>query len=283
MNEILSLNIRDNLLRSELKQKLARVAVALKECSTQLETYYSELTRAETSLSYFPTPTPEPSDVSEPLQDTFDGLQIIDHLGWDEDRMGPEDQPYPAGMRHNLFLANYVDAGEAPVQAIVKIARRYGAEAHICLAERELAPRLILCQPVIGNLIVVVMEHAPGEPLAVTARKLNALQKRLVFDNLKEAIRVLAHNGFVHGDLRAPNIMVHHDISNPAAVTVNVIDFDWAAEHGEGYYPDDINVDELDKQWHRSVGPMERMSTVHDEFAVLKVLGPDFLGIVDER
>ncbi|KAF9472017.1 hypothetical protein BDN70DRAFT_514760 [Pholiota conissans] len=56
VNEILNLAIWDNFFRPELKQKLARVAMALRECAAQLDKYYSELKESEMHAPYFPSP-----------------------------------------------------------------------------------------------------------------------------------------------------------------------------------------------------------------------------------
>ena len=78
----------------------------------------------------------------------------------------------------------------------------------------------------------------------------------------------------VHGDLRAPNIVVE----DPAAA--KVIDFDWAAKRDEGFYPDTINITDLHAEWHQDVGPMKKMRLEHDRFAIFKVLRPKFLSDV---
>ncbi len=61
VNEILSLNMRDNLFQGKLKQELACIVVALQDCSHWLDTYYSQLTGEGKCSSYFPSPTLVPS------------------------------------------------------------------------------------------------------------------------------------------------------------------------------------------------------------------------------
>ena len=153
--------------------------------------------------------------------------------------------------------------------------KRYNKEAHEHLTDKGLAPKLFLCQHIIGNLIVVVTERVRGKPLNLLYGLLAADSQLSIFNGLKRAITELGNKGLVHGDLRAPNIMVESD---PAAA--KVIDFDWAAKHDEGYYPDTINTDALHAEWHRDVGPMKRMKLEHDRFAVFEVLTPRFFSEV---
>ena len=48
-------------------------------------------------------------------------------------------------------------------------------------------------------------------------------------DNLKKILSLFHGEGFVHGDLRGPNILVVDDV-------VKVIDFNWAGKIGEAWY-----------------------------------------------
>ena len=282
VNEILSLSMRDNIFRGKLKQKLARVALALQDCSNGLDKYYSQLTGEGMRSSYFPSPTLVPSVGSEPLtkaafdaSSAFRGLKILGHLSGKNEIMEPTPTPKPVDMRHNLFLATLLGDNEPPAEAVVKLVKRYNKEAHEHLADKGLAPKLFLCQHIIGNLIVVVTERVRGKPLNLLYGLLAADSQLSIFNGLKRAITELGNKGLVHGDLRAPNIMVESD---PAAA--KVIDFDWAAKHDEGYYPDTINTDALHAEWHRDVGPMKRMKLEHDRFAVFEVLTPRFFSEV---
>ena len=169
VNEILSLSMRDNIFRGKLKQKLARVALALQDCSNGLDKYYSQLTGEGMRSSYFPSPTLVPSVGSEPLtkaafdaSSAFRGLKILGHLSGKNEIMEPTPTPKPVDMRHNLFLATLLGDNEPPAEAVVKLVKRYNKEAHEHLADKGLAPKLFLCQHVIGNLIAVVMEHEIG-------------------------------------------------------------------------------------------------------------------------
>ncbi|KDQ07365.1 hypothetical protein BOTBODRAFT_120196, partial [Botryobasidium botryosum FD-172 SS1] len=55
-----------------------------------------------------------------------------------------------------------------------------------------------------------------------------------IIERVEEAMKLLHGNGFVFGDLRAPNIL---RVDGGAML----IDFDWAGKVGEAKYPLDIN------------------------------------------
>src|SRR5258707_10245608 len=252
----------------------------MRECSKGLDACYSNLKGKKEGSSYFPSPSLVASIGSKPLtkgafdnSSTFCGLKIEGHLSHKNQLMEPKPKPSPADMRHNLFLATLFDGKKV----VVKLVKRYSKEAHKHLANKGLAPKLFLCQRVIGNLIVVVIEHVSGCLLNEVPGSLAAESQLLVFKSLKRATEELESEDFVHGDLRAPNIVVDPNSD------VKVIDFDWAAKHDQGHYPRTINTDELRAEWHGDVGPMKKMKLEHDKFAVFKVLKPKFLrGLRDE-
>lgn len=280
VNTILNLEMQDSHYRSDLKRKLSRVAEALHECSMGLDQYYSELKAGEDCLPSFPSPTivPVPLKTSKPLMqgvfersDEFCGLKIDGQLGRRNIDLRSCSHPTPEEMRHNLFHA-ILDSPEE-FDVVVKISRTYNKDAHQLLADKGLAPKLFLCERVIGDFFVIIMERVEGDPLHLTEVPVD-LQEQF-FRDLRHAVKTLAQGGIVHGDLRGPNIVVKESYTGEI-VGPQVIDFDWAAEDGKGFYPDTINWSELAEEWHGDVGPMKRMKLEHDEYAVEKVLGPMF-------
>lgn len=78
---------------------------------------------------------------------------------------------------------------------------------------------------------------------------------------LRRAIDILHDNGFVHGDLRRPNVLIQND-------QVKLIDFDWSGKEGEVKYPETMS---MEHGWHpdvRRCGPIEK---VHDEYMHAKI------------
>ena len=119
------------------------------------------------------------------------------------------------GLRRPLFLATRKDTGN---NVVVKFSSNYGTEVHQKLAECDMAPDLYAHLSV-GGMEMVIMEYIKGEmwpehPTMQQKEKLRAIAAKL------ESI------GCVHGDLRAPNILVQGD-------RVLAIDFDWAGRAGQ--------------------------------------------------
>ena len=77
-----------------------------------------------------------------------------------------------------------------------------------------------------------------------------------VLEEVSDVLKSLRENGLVFGDLRSTNILVtdqHH---------VQLLDFDWCGKVGEGRYPEDINL--VDIEWPNGVVPGGLMQFEHD-------------------
>ena len=67
--------------------------------------------------------------------------------------------------------------------------------------------------------------------------------------------------GFVHGDLRKPNIL---PVRVDESVRLQVIDFDFGGKLGEAVYPPFLNVQDI--IWADGVGSGELVTVGHDEY-----------------
>lgn len=112
----------------------------------------------------------------------------------------------------------------------VKFVKRYGKEAHEFCAERGRAPKLFGFKKLGEGWFMVVMEYL--QDFHMWDNEPKAAQ-----ESLKEFISEYRQNGFVHGDLRKPNILV----SNSDCSNFKLIDFDWAGQHGAAHYPSMLN------------------------------------------
>ena len=66
--------------------------------------------------------------------------------------------------------------------------------------------------------------------------------------------------GYVHGDLREPNILV----SGKSEIKLKIVDFNWAGKAGEVKYPSDLNID----AFKSSARPWEKILMEHDSAQV---------------
>jgi len=78
---------------------------------------------------------------------------------------------------------------------------------------------------------------------------------------IKHIVGLLEGKGYVHGDLRAANIMIKRD-----SLELKVIDFDWAGEAGHTYYPVERN-DEI-RDWPKGSKQGGVISMGHDRALV---------------
>ena len=74
-------------------------------------------------------------------------------------------------------------------------------------------------------------------------------------------MRTLHSNGFVHGDLRAPNILLLKDN------TVRILDFDWTGA-GVAKYPDDLNTS---VEWHEDVECGGSILPEHNDYQIQQI------------
>jgi tRNA A-37 threonylcarbamoyl transferase component Bud32 len=118
------------------------------------------------------------------------------------------------------------------------------------MAELGFAPKLYACEEV-GLMQMVVMEFVQGE------QWFSPLHSPLYWEKLKGAIQLYHAEGFVHGDLRAPNILVTPD--GP-----KILDFDWAGKIGDAKYLRVLN--HKDITWHDEADINEPIVAEHDIF-----------------
>lgn len=124
----------------------------------------------------------------------------------------------------------YLVETEDKQKLVVKFVPRYGAEAHYEAAKHGFAPNLHYAGPLYKNIAedcqatMVVMDWVEGE----TVDGLTEEQK----NTLRTHIRELHEAGFVHGDIRPPNVLIRDD-------KVTLLDFDWAGPEAKVFYPPD--------------------------------------------
>lgn len=171
--------------------------------------------------------------------------------------------------QYRVFLARAVGQGGVvpPPPVVIKFVRGvYGEAAHRHVAAAGYAPPLHGVVPLEGGWNAVVMGYLekgewgyPRSDEEVAA--------------VKEAYRA-AFTGFVHGDLRRDNILVHR---GDGRIDVRFIDFDWAGQAGEVRFPptvhwNDTRVDAT--AGTRADRPFPLITTEHDLNAIDKLEAP---------
>lgn len=153
-------------------------------------------------------------------------------------------EPHPACV---TYLAKTVETDS--IYVVVKFVTRYGADAHMAMAEAGFAPKLLYYGP------IDTMPHMPSYVDGTTASNARALPRSFMQD-LTKAIEYCHERGFVFGDLRKPNIMITKENK------VQLIDFDWAGCEGRVTYP--VSIDSIDIEWPAGVRGLNPILQQHD-------------------
>jgi RIO1 family len=158
-------------------------------------------------------------------------------------------------QRKMLFIAERLDTKE---RIMVKFSGSYDPDVHRALADEGLAPKLYDVQYDTG-LTMIIMEYLEDARPWTDQDRADPAKKK----QLRAIQEVLATNGFVHGDLRPPNILAKD-------CKVYVVDFDWAGKDGAVRYPVYLNPD---SNWHPEAKLGECIQRHHDEFMIDALLG----------
>ena len=121
------------------------------------------------------------------------------------------------------------DWEQEPQLIMVKFTRRYSIALHAFCAERGCAPVIRGFKQIPGGWSVVAMDLVmPPDPPSISPSFPRLLDKWT--EDLQNLMRSFHDAGFVHGDLREPNILCDGE-------KLKLIDYDWGGVVGEARYP----------------------------------------------
>ena len=140
---------------------------------------------------------------------------------------------------------------------VVKFSHTYSEECHAACFAQGFAPELISCERIAGGWYVVVMEWLE-EYKTLSSLKNDSAVSSSVLAELRRAVETMHGEGFVHGDLRSPNVLV-----GPGG-KVKIIDYDWAGRDGEAVYLPFRNRQNIN--WHPDAKLGEPIRPDHDIF-----------------
>ena len=153
----------------------------------------------------------------------------------------------------------------------------YGIEAHRSLLNsfpcELVAPRIFDFDPnlVFDHHVVIMEDLYSFLPLDVYINRPLPLMKRFgeIRSRLEVIISKMHELGFVHGDIRRPNILVNTDPHARVEELVALIDFDWADKAGIARYPMALNPN---ISWPDGAYPRGLISKDHDQEMMEQVL-----------
>ncbi|KAG8214294.1 hypothetical protein J3R82DRAFT_9243 [Butyriboletus roseoflavus] len=140
---------------------------------------------------------------------------------------------------HLLYICQHIDSDKKRI--LVKFVRTYSKDAHLASA----APALLGHRDIPScGWSVVVMELLEEPDLVSGVKIFDKDGQRMVSDKVREHVSALHQQGFVHGDIRAQNILVRRpDAGHGDSLSVRLVDFDWAGETNKAKYPFFVNPD----------------------------------------
>ena len=238
--------------------RLARVFMAIRNCTDTLSGYYRRLKPGPQPSVMYPSPTADPPEDQTKIPQ-LEYIAKMDRASGIPLSIVDEDNEC-----HGIYLAkrtcSSTDDSSAEV-VLVKFTSTYGQSAHRLLAEQDppLAPALYSCNRVIGGLYMVVMEYLPdASPLHrffPPSPVPYSLKAEVIREALKKALELLHARDHVFGDLREPNVLYSHEGDR-----VFLVDFDWVGKHQESRYSPCLNPGA-----NLGVKAWQVMEKVHDE------------------
>ena len=150
----------------------------------------------------------------------------------------------------------------------IKFTQCYSKDAHQYCATAGFAPKLYSVTQLPAGWFMVVMEYL--EPAMY--RNLEPQDKESTH-LVKEIVTHLHKGGFVHGDIRPINMMVHREwYSITGERKLLLLDFDWAGPEDEVKYPLDVNSHSIMR--HGGVCGGAGIRKEHDWFMVEHLFDP---------
>jgi len=216
-------------------EDFARIFCALKKAIVLLQQYYDDPTPA--SQREFPYPNSVRMDDNKEIRFKYHSA------------LGPL-----------VFVVDTLENSQNfPQKLVVKFTQQYPVPLHQHCAKLYIAPEIYGHMRLPGNWYMIVMEYLSDfQTLA------ECTPNNLIMDTIKNATEQLHSAGYVHGDLRSTNILIHY-LNTASLPTVRFVDWDWAGEHGQVKYPISINPAIIRHDSARALGPILKE---HDQFMV---------------
>ncbi|CAG8627176.1 965_t:CDS:2, partial [Paraglomus occultum] len=146
---------------------------------------------------------------------------------------------------------------DIPQRLLVKFTESYGEVVHKFCADHGFAPKLFGCYKLSERWKVVIMQYLEDYVNLFDGARVEWKEK------IKKSIEEMHHAGFVHGDLRKPNILYK---ATDESVNVVLVDFDWAGEAGKVFYPSFLNIESVKR--HPDAISDKVITPEHDIFSL---------------
>ncbi|KAJ6513424.1 hypothetical protein C8R45DRAFT_1154720 [Mycena sanguinolenta] len=145
----------------------------------------------------------------------------------------------------------------------IKYTTRYSRDAHEAASALGLAPRLLAFETIYGWNMVVMQDLSEEYQTLSELKSARAPNVAKIKQDVRQALSRLHDSGYVHGDVRDVNLLVHKTTSQ-----IKFVDWDWAGKAGSVRYPHTINPEVLRPS--RAVGGAEILK--EDDVAMVELL-----------
>ncbi|KAJ7146403.1 hypothetical protein C8R44DRAFT_864173 [Mycena epipterygia] len=198
-------------------------SAALDHAARLMSAYAAALSQLVANRVFLPTPLADPQ-----FPDVVEYMSLSDQQ--------THTFQYVERAPHKLLFKAVEDSSLAKL--VIKFTRRYSTELHQFCAEGSFAPALRAVAQIGAGWLMVVMDDVSNTHSPM------ALQFGKVSTDLEEQFRRRVSNmheqGFVHGDIRPPNILVPREPVGTHPLLL--IDFDWGGVPSASVrYPGDLN------------------------------------------
>ena len=116
---------------------------------------------------------------------------------------------------------------------------KYSLKLHHRLANEGYAPILHSTQLLQSQYQCILMDWVDGGRDIETLGNLKISERHEIAKHLIKIVTLMKQNGYVHGDLRYPNIIVGADLKPM------IIDYDWAGAHQTARYPFNLDYEQF--------------------------------------
>jgi serine/threonine protein kinase len=165
---------------------------------------------------------------------------------------------------HLLYLASTTDP--KPQVIVLKFSRQYGVGLHQFCASMGHAPELLAFEKLPGGWYGIAMEYLPSAERLLESRSLADYGEKWLKD-LDNIVSKFHAQGYVHGDLRPPNIIVDGE-------TLMLIDFDWGGKDADATFPQiRLNPILRDHRWESPTKKRDSIVLEHTKREMRKILG----------
>ncbi|KAF8129803.1 hypothetical protein EV363DRAFT_1417512 [Boletus edulis] len=132
-------------------------------------------------------------------------------------------------IQKSLYRNVYAASSSSSGDLVIKLTYSYSHDLHAFCTDLDHAPELLAFERLPGGVFAIAMERLKGKTLDSISSISAELRDKWTRD-LRAIVEKIHKKGYVHGDLRPPNIFCVDD-------RIMLLDFDWGGKVGEARYP----------------------------------------------